>query len=136
MKVVLFFGTFDPLHTGHKKAFVEARALGDSLMVVVARDSVIFEQKKHPPYQEEHERLAIVAAQHSVDSAVLGDISPSSYNLLKNTPFDILAIGYDQEVSLHEITSILEAHNKSHVRIVRLAAFQSHRYKSSILRPS
>lgn len=136
MKSVLFFGSFDPLHAGHRRAFQEARALGDYLTVVVARDSTIRGQKKRPPYQKEHERLARVAAERSVDEAILGDASPSSYALLESIPFDILALGYDQAAPLEDVTSLLENNGKGHVRIVRLAAYEPHRYKSSLLRSS
>ncbi|MDA1168970.1 MAG: adenylyltransferase/cytidyltransferase family protein [bacterium] len=136
MKSVLFFGSFDPLHAGHKHAFQEARSLGDYLIVVVARDSTIREQKKRSPYQKEYERLAQVAAQCSVDEAILGDEFPSLYTLLTSIPFDILALGYDQVASHEKITSRLENSGKGHISIVRLAAFEPHQYKSSLLRSS
>lgn len=133
---VLFFGTFDPLHAGHKRAFQDARALGDHLTVVVTRDTAIYEQKQRPPYQGESERLATVAAQPSVDEAILGDETPSSYTLLKNIPCNVLALGYDQSVSVDEVKSLLESCGKGFVRIVRLNAFEPHLYKSSIIRSS
>ena len=72
MSAVLFFGTFDPLHAGHRQAFGQARAQGDRLVVVVARDSAVLEQKKRAAHQDENERLARVATQTVVDEAILG----------------------------------------------------------------
>lgn len=134
MNSVLFFGTFDPLHLGHRRAFAQAKRLGERLTVVVARDSAIVSGKKRTPNATESERLAYVAADSSVDEALLGDTDPSSYNLLKRVPFDILALGYDQVPSDDEIRSLLETHALSHVQVVRLAAHSPSTYKSSLLR--
>ncbi len=136
MKTVLFFGTFDPLHVGHRNAFVEARALGDRLVVVVARDSTVVTHKGRMPYKSEHERLASVAASSVVDEAILGDEDGSSYALLKRIPFDILALGYDQTPSDQEVRRLLEQQGLSHVTMVRLHSYEPHVYKSSLLRPA
>jgi len=134
MKKVLFFGTFDPLHAGHRKTFHTARALGNYLIVVVARDGVILKQKKREPYLGEQQRLARVAADPTVDEVILGDTTPSSYTLFKNISFDILALGYDQKVDLDHIRSVLQSAMKRHVQIVRLQSFYPNKYKSSLLR--
>ncbi len=42
---VLATGTFDILHPGHLRYLSEAKALGDELYVIVARDSMV----KHKP---------------------------------------------------------------------------------------
>ncbi len=136
MKTVLFFGTFDPIHAGHRNAFVQARSLGDRLIVVVARDTTINAHKKREAHFAENERLAIVAADSVVDEAILGDSDSSSYSLLSSIPFDILALGYDQKPSDEEVRLLLNTHGLSHVGIVRLSAYEAHTHKSSLLRPS
>lgn len=135
MSTVLFFGTFDPLHAGHRNAFAQARALGDRLVVVVARDVTVAAEKGRAPYQREQERLAYVAADSAVDEAVLGDTHASSYSLLAAIPFDILALGYDQTPSDEEVRHLLDGKGLSRVQVVRLAPFKPREYKSSLLRP-
>jgi FAD synthetase len=136
MKSVLFFGTFDPIHAGHRSAFAQAKALGDRLIVVVARDVAITEGKKRASHAGEHDRLAQVASDSSVDEAMLGDGDASSYQILRTIPFDILALGYDQQPSDDEVYMLLQKYSLSHVRVVRLAAYEPTQYKSSLLRPS
>lgn len=134
MSTVVFFGTFDPLHAGHRYAFARAKALGDRLIVVVARDAVIAAKKQRASHRDEHERLAQVSGDISVDEAILGDTDPDSYELLRTTAFDILALGYDQEPSNEEAALLLTKHHPSHVQIVRLLPYAPTQYKSSLLR--
>ncbi len=131
---VLLFGTFDPLHEGHRSLFAQAASLGDHLTVVVARDATIESVKGRPPAAGEQERLAVVAHERMVDEAVLGDADPSSYSLLTTVVFNVLALGYDQAPSDEEVRKILDDLNLAHVRIVRLAPYQPDIYKSSLLR--
>ncbi len=134
MKRVLFFGTFDPLHPGHRHAFVQARALGEYLIVVVARDSAIAQEKQRQSHRDENHRLAQVASCTGVDEVMLGDSDVNSYHLLTTTLFDILALGYDQAPSDEQATALLQKHGLEHVRIVRLSAHEPMKYKSSLLR--
>lgn len=136
MKRVLFFGTFDPIHAGHKDAFFQARSLGGYLIVVVARDTTIQAQKKRASFVREHERLAYVASSHSVDEALLGDADASSYTILREISFDILALGYDQKPSDADTEKLLKNMNLSHVRVVRLQPYLPNTYKSTMLRPA
>lgn len=131
---ILLFGTFDPLHEGHRTLFRQVAALGDHLTVVVARDTVIQAQKGRPAFMQERDRLTEVAQDVSVDTAMLGDTDPSSYALLASIPFDILALGYDQIPPDSEVRTILDDLGLSHIRIVRLGSYHPEQYKSSLLR--
>lgn len=131
---VLLFGSFDPLHEGHRNLFQQARMVGDHLTVVVARDTTIATQKGHAAFHPEHERLAVVAADSMVDEAMLGDQHPASYASLTAMPFDVLAMGYDQTPSDADARSILDTLQLSHVRIVRLLPHKPDVHKSSLLR--
>ncbi len=132
-KKVLFFGTFDPLHSGHRHVFARAKALGEYLTVVVARDSVVEQEKHHRSRTEEHGRLAHVAFDPSVDEAMLGDHNAASYALLRTLDFQILAVGYDQKPSDEAIYAVLQEQGLPHVSVVRMAPYRPETYKSSLI---
>ncbi len=131
---VLVFGTFDPLHAGHVRFLRQARILGDSLLVVVARDSVVRNHKGREPFEPELKRLAGVSALPDVDEVILGDAHPERYELLATLNFDVLALGYDQEPDEAAVQKILDKLGKQQVRVVRLKPHQPNLYKSSLLR--
>lgn len=131
---VLLFGSFDPLHEGHRNLFQQARMVANHLTVVVARDTTIAKQKGHTAFHPEHERLAMVAADPMVDEATLGDENPNSYTSLTAIPFDVLALGYDQTPSDADAGHILNTLQLSHVRIIRLLPHKPDVHKSSLLR--
>lgn len=132
---VLLFGTFDPLHDGHRNLFWQASALGDHLTVVVARDATIESQKGRKASLGERERLEAVALEKDVQKAVLGDNDPSSYTSLTTISFDTLALGYDQAPSDVQARALLDELGLPGVRIVRLKPYREDVYKSSFLRP-
>lgn len=132
--VVLAFGSFDPIHEGHINFFKQARKLGDSLLVVVARDSSIQALKGRQPFQDEAVRLEAVKTCGVVDEAVLGETKPGSYDLLSQLDFNVLALGYDQKPSDKEVIEELERRGKGDVSVVRLTSFKPDQFKSSHLR--
>lgn len=131
---VLVFGTFDPLHSGHEYLFQEAKKLGEKLIVVVARDIAIQQEKHRQNYMSEQDRLRVVQQNTHVDTAILGDESPQAYATLKNLDFEIVALGYDQRPSDDETRRILDSIGKQDVKIVRLASFKPEEFKSSFFR--
>lgn len=134
MKRVIVFGTFDPLHAGHRNFFLQAKALGDHLCVIVARDSSIRSLKARDPFLPEDERVAAVAACAGVDEVRLGDAKAEQYALLDVLTFDVIALGYDQEPSNTVVRHELDSRGKEHVAIFRLAPYKPELYKSSHLR--
>ena len=133
---VVFFGTFDPIHDGHRHAFAEAKLHGDYLVVVVARDATIAAQKQREPRVVEQQLLAEVISDPSVDEAVLGDADATSYATLEGLAFDVLAVGYDQKPSDAEIGALLAQHGHGDAKVVRLAPYKPAVYKSSIVASS
>lgn len=134
MTRVLVFGAFDPLHEGHKNFFRQARALGDHLTVVVARDSLIRVNKSYEPQQSEEARLKAVAAADSVDEAIFGQPVAHKYELLKELEFDVIALGYDQAPSEEEVRCQLVLFGKQAAQVVRLKPFEPEKYKSTFIR--
>jgi FAD synthetase len=90
---ILATGTFDLLHPGHIYFLNQARALGDELFVIVARDSNVTHKPK--PIVPEEQRLEMVSALGIVDKALLGS-EKDMFEPLKQIRPDIIALGYDQ----------------------------------------
>jgi FAD synthetase len=117
---VLATGTFDILHPGHLRYLSEAKALGDELYVIVARDSMV--KHKPKPIVPEGQRLAMVQALRIVDKAMLGDEHDMFKPLRKIKP-DIIALGKNQHFDEKELEAQLKAHNIK-AKVVRIRSFE------------
>ena len=109
-------GTFDILHPGHLLYLEESRALGDELVVVVARDVNV--KHKPKPIIPEDQRLMMVAALRIVDLAVLGHEMDFMIPVEKLKP-DIITLGYDQHFNPEVLRAQL-AGRKLTPKIVRI----------------
>lgn len=98
---VLATGTFDILHPGHVYFLAQAKALGDELFVIIARDSNVTHKPK--PVIPEEQRLEMVDALKAVNKAILGS-EKDMFEPLREIKPDIIALGYDQRFD----TEILE----------------------------
>lgn len=117
---VLATGTFDILHPGHLLYLSEAKALGDELYVIVARESMI--KHKPKPIIPEGQRLDMVAGLRMVDKAMLGDERDMFAPLREIRP-DIIALGRNQLFNEKELEAQLRAHG-IHARVVRIQSFE------------
>lgn len=70
MKTVIASGYMNPLHVGHLAYLEAARALGDSLIVIVNSDAQV-KLKGRIPFMNEEDRMNIVGALRCVDEVVL-----------------------------------------------------------------
>lgn len=122
---VLVFGTFDYLHPGHVFVLSEAAKLGDELFVVVARDKNVEKIKRIRPTHNEEERAAAIEALDYVSDVRLGYEEWGKHlQVLEDVQPDIIVLGYDQKAVIPE----------GPWKVVRLEAFEPHKYKSSLLR--
>ncbi|MCL7398710.1 MAG: adenylyltransferase/cytidyltransferase family protein [Thaumarchaeota archaeon] len=99
-RTVLASGAFDILHPGHIKFLEEAKRLGGKnsrLIVIVARDRTVKENKGRGAVFGEKARLTMVQALKPVDKAVLGYRPFSFEKVIKKYRPDIVVFGYDQE---------------------------------------
>jgi FAD synthetase len=117
---VLATGTFDLLHPGHLLYLTEARALGDELYVIVARDSMI--KHKPRPIVPEEQRLAMVQALRIVDKAVLGS-EKDMFEPLRQIKPDIIALGKNQFFNEKDLEAQLAAGGIK-AKVMRVQAFQ------------
>lgn len=90
-------GKFNPVHPGHIFLFEKAKKLGDYLVVVVASDETIKRQNGISLLDAE-DRKKVVESLRIVDKAVIGNKVDHFKIVIEEKP-DILALGYDQEVS-------------------------------------
>ncbi len=136
VKLVMASGVFDVLHPGHVVFLSKARALGDELLVVVARDSTVRRAKKSEPLFDEKARLALVQALKPVSLAVLGnEIKKKNdfFKVVRQFKPAVIALGYDQKIDEKELKKKL-GELALKVRVVRLPAFESKRFKSSLIK--
>lgn len=108
MKKVMAFGTFDGLHEGHRAFLKEARACGDHLTVVVARDHIVSALKGRFPKIDFRRRCKALMQQEGVDGVVGSDPDLGSWRVLQDCKPDVIAIGYDQTRLKESLESHLE----------------------------
>ncbi len=121
MVKVMATGTFDLLHMGHIYYLKEAKKLGDTLSVVVARDSTV-RKLKHDPVNPEEIRLDLIKELKVVDEAYLG-YEDDMYAIVEEIKPDIIALGYDQ---IHDEDTIKSELKKRKLtgKIVRLSEYK------------
>lgn len=130
-QIVLLFGTFDGIHEGHRNLFAQARAFGDSIHVIVARDATVQQVKGRKPRATEQERLAALKQEPGIAHAHLGALG-DKYAALQTIRPHVIALGYDQEAFTERLQTYC-AENLPSTRIVRLEPYHADRYKSSLL---
>ncbi|MDG6939608.1 MAG: adenylyltransferase/cytidyltransferase family protein [Nitrososphaerota archaeon] len=96
IKVVLAGGVFDVIHAGHIYTLGRAKALGDALVVSVARDSTVGRVRSRPTINDERVRAAQVGAVKGVDAAILGS-ERDIFDTVERVRPDVIVIGYDQK---------------------------------------
>ncbi|MDE1860281.1 MAG: FAD synthase [Candidatus Micrarchaeota archaeon] len=131
-KTAVAFGSFDILHPGHVHYLEQASRYG-RLFVVVARDRSIEMLKHKKPVMDERARLEMVGAIRFVHKAMLGNRIAhwnDVYEILPVINPDVIVLGYDQRVDMPYLKQFLARHHMK-VRIVRIRAYKSGRFKSS-----
>ncbi len=71
-KIVAVSGGFDPIHPGHVRMFIEAKKLGDELVVILNNDNWL-RHKKGFVFMPQEQRAEIIAALKPVDRVVITD---------------------------------------------------------------
>jgi len=128
MKRVLVFGTFDLLHPGHI-SFLSNAAKHGAVTVVVTPDAKVSMEKGRVPHFSERERLEMVAALKSVNSAIIGDRS-KRWTVVRRIAPDVICVGHDQNTK-HPAFLAQLAKLKKQPKIVRLGPFRPNLYSSS-----
>lgn len=130
---IMLFGTFEIIHPGHLDFFRQARALAKNpwLIVSVSRDINAERVKHRKLLSNEAFRLKQVQKAPGVDQAMLGGRRQYFNHIRRQNP-DIIALGYDQKAYVTELRRDLKK-AKMMTRIVRLRAYKSESYKTSLI---
>lgn len=131
-KLVMVFGTFDYLHAGHENLFTQARALGDKIVAVIARDKTVKTIKGELPDHDEKQRQKNLEDTGWADKIVLGNLKDKN-KVIKEFKPDIIALGYDQFAFTYRLEKFL-MDLKLDCKIARLQPYKPDMYKSSIMK--
>ncbi|ELY49135.1 adenylyltransferase/cytidyltransferase family protein [Natronolimnohabitans innermongolicus] len=105
-RTVIAQGTFDILHPGHVHYLEEAAAMGDELIVIVARKTNVDHKAK--PICPAAQRRDVVDGLEAVDEAILGHEEDIFVPIEEIDP-DVIALGHDQHHDDDAIEAELEA---------------------------
>ncbi|RKD97681.1 adenylyltransferase/cytidyltransferase family protein [Halopiger aswanensis] len=105
VRTVIAQGTFDILHPGHVHYLEEAAAMGDELIVIVARKANVDHKEK--PICPATQRRDVVDALEAVDEAILGHEEDIFVPIEEIDP-DVIALGHDQHHDEAAIEAELE----------------------------
>jgi FAD synthetase len=120
MTRVVATGTFDLLHPGHVLYLERSRALGDELVVIVARDVNV--RHKPKPIVPEDQRLKMVRSLKSVDNAILGE-EKDVFRTIEQLLPDVITLGFDQHFDPSGLQAELSRRGL-YPRIVRIEAHE------------
>jgi len=135
MKTVMAFGTFDIFHKGHGYFLRQAKKHGDYLVVVVARDVTVKENKEEDPMNGEYERVTGVRKSGLADRVLLGSVE-DKYALIQEYKPDVICLGYDQKFFVEKLQEKLAEFGLGKTEIIRLKSYKPEIYKSSIIKES
>jgi len=118
LKVVFAGGVFDIIHPGHIHTLRSAKALGDVLVVSIARNITAVKTKGNPPIHDEKLRQELVSSLKFVDLALLGN-EEDIFKTVELVKPNVIALGYDQ---VHQEKHIVEECKKRglNLQVVRL----------------
>jgi FAD synthetase len=132
-KVVLASGVFDLLHLGHVKFLEEAKKAGGKdaeLVVIIARDSTVEENKGRKPIMSENQRRALVESLKVVDEAVLGFKKFDLGDVIARVKPDVIALGYDQADMEKGVQKYVGTH-RLNIKVIRIGKFEEDELDSS-----
>ena len=135
MKRILAAGKFDILHLGHLAYLEQAKELGGDegeLVVVIALDKTIEQERGAPPVFPQEQRRRIVESLEVVDKAILGYDTTDHTEIVLDVKPDIVALGYDQQTDVDALQKLIYERGLK-TRIVRLEKRQANGLCSSTL---
>lgn len=132
-KKVMVFGVFDRLHPGHISFLAQAAAMGDELIVVLARDASVRNLKNKTPYHSEYERVQAVQKVSGVTFALLGDEKLGSYEVIQTHKPDVICLGYDQHGLAKDLKRYMQEGELASISLINLEAHKPDVFHTSLL---
>lgn len=120
MRRVMAQGTFDVIHPGHLHYLRESAALGDELVVIIARDDRVRERKDL--LMDEESRRVVVEGLEMVDQAVLGS-EGSIFDSVERFEPDVITLGHDQQFDIDELEADLTEAGFPDIEVVRIGPY-------------
>ncbi len=128
----MVFGTFDILHLGHIDLFLQAKKLGDRLLVVCATDANTEKVKGHAPIHSENDRAQLLRYIDIIDEVIVGD-EHNVYKVIAENMPQVIALGYDQESFVDKLQQYIDDLGVA-IEIVRLKPHKSDVHKSALIK--
>lgn len=101
-KIVLGLGTFDMFHYEHLRYLIDAKKLGDILVVAIKDNDTVKSKEKSRPIIDENQRVAIVDELKCVDYTVLITNKADSNKIKEIFDIDTLAT-FDWLVTFYNV---------------------------------
>jgi FAD synthetase len=133
-KKILIFGVFDGIHEGHLSFINNAKKIGDHLIAIIARDSIVKGLKGELPKYNEVERIEAILEIPEIDRVLLGDPELSTYNILKEVRPDVVFLGYDQQALFEDLKKKIKNGDLKEMEIIIDHPYKPDEFHSSILK--
>tara|TARA_R110001592_G_scaffold188358_4_gene433551 strand:+ start:22611 stop:23033 length:423 start_codon:yes stop_codon:yes gene_type:complete len=91
----LICGSFDVIHPGYIKMFIDANLICDKILIALQSDPSIDRPNKESPLQTPEEREIILRAIRYIDDIVHYTTEAELYNILKTDIYDVRILGSD-----------------------------------------
>ena len=126
---ILVAGTFDNFHIGHQWLIWSAKAKGESLVIIVARDKTVTRIKGSAPKNQERARMGrvlvdLVSTQHT--TVRLGRKDADFWVTIAEESPDMIYLGYDQHFD-----EVQCAEKFPHIKIERCSSYAPEIFESS-----
>ena len=135
-KTVTIFGDFDGIHEGHLAFIKEAKALGDKLVAIVARDSEVEKIKGKPPVSNEVLRINALLKVEDIDQVFLGDAEQGTYKIVQEVKPHVIFLGYDQQALFDNLKDAIKKGVLPEIELIYGQAHKPEVFKSSIINSS
>ena len=93
--VGLVCGSFDVIHPGYIKMFIDAKSVCSKIIIALQSDPTIDRPHKEKPLQTPEEREFILRSIRYIDDVVHYTTEQDLYNILKTDIYDVRILGTD-----------------------------------------
>lgn len=116
-KIGLICGSFDVIHPGYIKMFMDAKTVCDKLLIALQSDPTVERPNKEKPLQTPEERELILRSIRYIDDIVHYTTEAELYNILMTNVYDVRILGSDykdKEYTGKDLNRPVYFHNRDH----------------------